>query len=115
MSEEQLKAFLEKVKGDTSLKEKLKAAADANAVVEIAKDAGFMIATDELNDLTQIRPVIAASDADTLSDQELEAAVGGKQDCRTYTSADPRTNPDLNTGHFTSPCACSTAFITCPW
>ncbi len=109
MSEEQLKAFLEKVKGDTSLKEKLKAAADANAVVEIAKDAGFMIASDELNDLTQIRPVIAASD------QELEAAVGGKQDCRTYTSADPRTDPNLNTGHFTSPCACSTAFITCPW
>ena len=28
MSEEQLKAFLEKVKGDTSLQEKLKVAAD---------------------------------------------------------------------------------------
>ena len=29
MSEEQLKAFLEKVQGDTSLQEKLNAAADA--------------------------------------------------------------------------------------
>ena len=46
MSEEQLKAFLEKVKGNTSLQEKLKAAADANAVVEIAKAAGFMISAD---------------------------------------------------------------------
>ena len=37
MSEEQLKAFLEKVKADTSLQEKLKAAADNDAVVAIAK------------------------------------------------------------------------------
>ena len=33
MSEEQLKAFLEKVKGDTNLQEQLKAAADTNAVM----------------------------------------------------------------------------------
>ena len=43
MSEEQLKAFLEKVKGDTNLQEKLKAAADADAVATIAKEAGFSI------------------------------------------------------------------------
>ena len=48
MSEEQLKAFLEKVKGDTSLQEKLKAAADANAVAAIAKEAGFSISADDL-------------------------------------------------------------------
>ena len=47
MSEEQLKAFLEKVKGDTSLQEKLKAAADANAVAAIAKEAGFSISADD--------------------------------------------------------------------
>ena len=42
MSEGQLKAFLEKVKVDTSLQEKLKAAAaDADAVVAIAKESGF--------------------------------------------------------------------------
>ena len=43
MSEEQLKAFLEKVKADTSLQEKLKAAADSDVVLAIAKEAGFMI------------------------------------------------------------------------
>ena len=48
MSEEQLKAFLEKVKADTSLQEKLKAASDADAVVAIAKEAGFDISVDDL-------------------------------------------------------------------
>ena len=47
MSEEQLKAFLEKVKSDTSLQEKLKAAADADAVTAIAKEAGFSISADD--------------------------------------------------------------------
>ena len=46
MSEEQLKAFLEQVKGDTSLQEKLIAAADANAVAAIAKEAGFNVSAD---------------------------------------------------------------------
>ena len=48
MSEEQLKAFLEKVKADTSLQEKLKAAADAETVVVIAKETGFSISADDL-------------------------------------------------------------------
>jgi len=67
MSEEQLKAFLEKVKGDTSLQEKLKAAAaDSNAVVAIANDAGFSISAYDLKK--------AQSD---ISDEELEQASGG--------------------------------------
>ena len=37
MSEEQLKAFLEKVKVDTTLQDKLKAAADVEGVIAIAK------------------------------------------------------------------------------
>ena len=48
MSEEQLKAFREKVKADTSLQEKLKAASDADAVAAIAKEAGFDISVDDL-------------------------------------------------------------------
>ena len=67
MSEEQLKAFLEKVKGDTSLQEKLKAAADSDAVLAIAKDAGFAISFDDLKN--------AQSE---ISDQELEGVAGGK-------------------------------------
>ena len=43
MSEEQLNAFLEKVKGDTTLQEKLKAATTPGAAVEIAKEAVFSI------------------------------------------------------------------------
>ena len=66
MSEEQLKAFLEKVKDDTSLQEKLKAAADANAVTAIAKEAGFSISAD---DLTKAQS--------ELSEEELEGVAGG--------------------------------------
>ena len=66
MSEEQLKAFLEKVKDDISLQEKLKAAAIPDAVLSIAKEAGFMISTD---DLTKAQAEV--------SDEELEGAPGG--------------------------------------
>ena len=66
MSEEQLKAFLEKVQGDTSLQEKLKAAGDSDAVLAIAKDAGFMISADDLKN--------AQSE---ISDEELEGVAGG--------------------------------------
>ena len=69
MSEEQLKAFLEKVKADTSLQEKLKAAADANAVAAIAKEAGFSISAD---DLTKAQS--------ELSDEELEGVAAGWSD-----------------------------------
>ena len=66
MSEEQLNAFLEKVKGDTSLQEKLNEAADADAVVEIAKEAGFSITAEDMQSSTV-----------ELSDEELEGAAGG--------------------------------------
>ena len=66
MSEEQLKAFLEKVKADNSLQEKLKAAANPDAVLAIAKDAGFMISADDLK-ISQLE----------LSEEELEAVTGG--------------------------------------
>ena len=65
MSLEQLKAFLAKVKGDSSLQEKLKAAADADAVVSIAKEAGFSISADDLKK------------AQELSKEELEGVAGG--------------------------------------
>ena len=66
MSEEQLKAFLEKVKGDTSLQEKLKAAADSDAVLAIAKESGFSISADDLKN--------AQSE---ISEEELEGVAGG--------------------------------------
>ena len=72
MSEEQLKAFLEAVKADAGLQEKLKAASkasDADAVVTIAKAAGFVISADELKKAKE-------SQAE-FSDEELEGVSGG--------------------------------------
>ena len=48
MSEEQLKALLEKVKDDTELQEKFNGAADTDAVLAIVKEAGFSISTADL-------------------------------------------------------------------
>ena len=69
MSEEQLKAFLEKIKTDASLQEKLKAASDANAASTIAKEAGFSISADEFT----------KAQSTELSDEELEGVAGGGQ------------------------------------
>ena len=60
MSEEQLKAFLEAVKADAGLQEKLKAS-DADAVVEIAMAAGFEISAEEFQ-----------GDQAEVSEEELE-------------------------------------------
>ena len=68
MSAEQLKAFLEAVKGDAGLQEKLKAANNEDAVVAIAKAAGFAISCEELKKATQTE----------LKDEELAQLAGGK-------------------------------------
>ena len=68
MSEEQLKAFLKKVKVDSSLQEKLKAAADYDAVALIANEAGFSISANDLKN--------AQSDLSELSEKELEGVSG---------------------------------------
>ncbi len=70
MSEEQLKAFLEAVKADAGLQEKMKAASDPDAVVEIAKAAGYAISVDE----------IKKSQAE-ISEEELEGVSGGTIIC----------------------------------
>ena len=69
MSEEQLKAFLEAVKSDLNLQEKLKKAENADAIAEIAKVAGFMISANEIQN--------SESQSAVLSDGELEGVVGG--------------------------------------
>ena len=66
MSEEQLAALLAKLKNDGGLQEKLKAAGDADAVVAIAKAAGFVISADEL----------ARAQAE-VSEEKLEEGVTG--------------------------------------
>ena len=62
MSEEQLKAFLEKVKDFSNLQEKLKAAKSPEDVVGIAKEHGHDFGTDHMIQL---------------SEEELEGVAGG--------------------------------------
>ena len=70
MSEEQLAALLAKLKDDAGLQEKFQGAADLDAVLVIAKDAGFDISkADWLK--------YQAQQTLELSDEELEGVAGG--------------------------------------
>ena len=62
MSKDQLKAFLEKVKGDLNLQERLKAAKSQDEVVSIAKEHGHDFGTEHISQL---------------SEEELEGVAGG--------------------------------------
>ena len=62
MSLEQLNAFLAKVKGDSNLQDKLKAAKSSDEVVSIAKEHGHEFNSDHLSEL---------------SEEELEGVAGG--------------------------------------
>jgi len=71
MSEEQLVALLGKIKEDAVLQEKIKDAADLDAAVAIAEEAGFLVSkADWLS--------FQAKQALELSDQQLEGVAGGK-------------------------------------
>ena len=63
MSLEQLKAFLEKVKGDKSLQDKLQKAKTSEDVVGIAKEHGHEFTVDKIAEL---------------SEEELEGVAGGR-------------------------------------
>ena len=70
MSEEQLSALLAKIKQDVGLQEKLKGAADLDAAVALAKEAGFDVSkADWLK--------YQANQTLELSDEELEGVAGG--------------------------------------
>ena len=72
MSEDQLSALLAKLKDDAGLQEKLKAAADLDAAVALAKEAGFDVSkADWLK--------YQAKQTIELSDEDLEGVAGGIQ------------------------------------
>jgi len=73
MSEEQLSALLAKLKADAGLQEKLNGAADLDAAVVIAKEAGFDVSKEDWLKY-QAKPTLE------LSDEELEGVAGGKDD-----------------------------------
>jgi predicted ribosomally synthesized peptide with nif11-like leader len=70
MSEEQLAALLAKLKDDAGLQEKLKGVSDLDAVLAIAKDAGF-----DISKAAWLR--YQANQTLELSDEELEGVAGG--------------------------------------
>jgi predicted ribosomally synthesized peptide with nif11-like leader len=70
MSEEQLTALLAKLKDDAGLQEKLMAAADLDAALAIAQEAGF-----DMRKADWLR--YQAKQALELSDEELEGVAGG--------------------------------------
>ena len=62
MSEEQLKAFMEAVKGDTKLQAELNALADSSDIASLAKKSGYDVTP---NDISNV------------SDEELSEISGG--------------------------------------
>ena len=70
MSAEQLKAFVEAVQADEGLQEPLKGAADLDAAVAVAKEAGFDVSKADLLEYQ-------AQQTLELSDEDLEKVAGG--------------------------------------
>ena len=72
MSDEQLTALLAKLKDDAGLREKLKGAADLDAAVAMAQEAGFDVSkADWLKH--------QAKQTLEVSDEELEGVTGGEK------------------------------------
>ena len=67
MTQEQLTAFITDAKGNFSLQEKLKVAADADAVLSIAKEAGYDFTTEDFS-----------ATEETISADDLEMVAGGR-------------------------------------
>jgi predicted ribosomally synthesized peptide with nif11-like leader len=71
MSEDQIRAFLAAVEADIALQERLEAALDVDAVVAIAKEAGFVVSADEL------KQSWGWQEEESLSEVELELVAAG--------------------------------------
>jgi predicted ribosomally synthesized peptide with nif11-like leader len=71
MSEEQLAALLAKLKDDAGLQEKLQGAADLDAAVALAREAGFDVSKSDWLEASQAKQTLE------LSDEELEDVAGG--------------------------------------
>jgi predicted ribosomally synthesized peptide with nif11-like leader len=72
MSEEQLKAFWEAIQADAGLQQKLQGVTEPDAVAAIAKEAGFIISSEEIKK-AQSGQLFAVE----LADEQLENVAGG--------------------------------------
>ena len=75
MSEEQLRAFLEAVKADAGLQEKLKGAGDLDAALVIAKEAGYEVSKAQWLEAQDSQS--SSSQMMEMSDEELAGVTGG--------------------------------------
>ena len=75
MSEEQLKAFWDAIQSDSALQQKLQRVTDPAAIVDIGKEAGFLVSIDEVQkaqaELSNVK----------LSDEDLDNVAGGLSAC----------------------------------
>jgi predicted ribosomally synthesized peptide with nif11-like leader len=78
--------FLNKVNQDPALKEKLRAAADADAVVSVATEAGFGDLAEAIRSEVARRQTVIDAKRKELSDKELEVFISRNLDCCTQTS-----------------------------
>ena len=76
MSKEQLKALVEKAASDTELSDKIGAATTAEAVIEIAKAAGFSITSEDIQLLLSLLSEVSEEEEE-LTDDDLENVAGG--------------------------------------
>ena len=74
MSQDQLNGFVEALKADSSQLDKVNSAKDTDAVLAIAKDLGFSITAEELENL--IEKNMDDSEVE-LTVEQLEAVAGG--------------------------------------
>ena len=77
MSKEQLKAFLEKVKGDTDLQARLESLKSSDEIVRIAKEHGCELTQDHRNPLSDEE--LASVNGGTLGKMILEGAILGDE------------------------------------
>ncbi len=78
MSDEQLKAFWDAIQSDSALQQKLQGVTDPAAIVDIGKEAGFLVSIDEVQkaqaELSNVK----------LSDEDLDNVAGGFHACATF-------------------------------
>ena len=75
MSEEQLKGFWDAIQSDSALQQKLQGVTDPGAIVDIGKEAGFVVSIDE------VQKAQAELSNVELSDEDLDNVAGGFHAC----------------------------------
>ena len=78
MSDEQLKAFWDAIQSDSALQQKLQGVTDPGAIVDIGKEAGFVVSIDE------VQKAQAELSNVELSDEDLDNVAGGFHACACF-------------------------------